>query len=651
MFLGIDTGGTFTDFVYFDADGLRFHKALSTPDDPSRAIIRGIRALGLKPAELHLVHGSTVATNAILEKKGVKTLFVTNKGLEDLLAIGRQTRDELYNLCPPEKPAWPAAEDCVGIPGRISAEGKLIESVDAEALEQLAARARDYESVAVCTLFSFLNPEQERRVRRALPNDIFVSLSHEALAEYREYERAATTFLNAYVSPMVAGYLKRLEKKLEARHMFIMHSAGGIMSTREAGKHSVHMVLSGPAGGLVAARAAGKQLGTERLISFDMGGTSTDVSLLDGVARITTETEIAGMPISIPMLDIHTIGAGGGSIAWFDTAGLLQVGPESAGAKPGPACYGQGGDKPTVTDANLVLGRLPPNARLGGSLPLNMAAARQAIRQMASDFNMQIEELALGIIRIAEESMSEALRIVSIQSGHNPRQFSLLCFGGAGGLHACRLAEQLQIPKVILPVASGAFSALGMLTGRRQCDLSKTRRILLNDPSSGQQLQEIFAKLEVQAQARMPELSLSFEYFADMRYSGQGFQLTLPYQADVKAMQTAFEQAHGQAYGHTLEQNIEIMTVRLTAFVDTPALEMPVLPEARGAIQANSQSMVHGIGTVPHYLRPALRPGHAISGPALILENTATLWLPDDWRLEVSPHGHLILSHTGFEQT
>jgi len=644
MFLGIDTGGTFTDFVYSDAGELRFHKRLSTPADPSRAIIQGIKALGLTPSELHLVHGSTVATNAILEGKGVKTLFITNRGLEDLLAIGRQTRDELYNLCPPASAAWPAAEDCVGVAGRVNADGAQIEPVDTQALQQLAVLAAGYEAVAVCTLFSFLNPEQERRIREALPDGMFIALSHRVLAEYREYERASTTFLNAYVGPLVQRYLKRLEHRLVARRLFIMHSAGGIMPAGEAGEQSVRMVLSGPAGGLVAAKVVGEQLDTGNLITFDMGGTSTDVSLLDGATHITTGAHIAGRPIAVPMLDIHTIGAGGGSIAWRDAAGLLQTGPESAGADPGPACYARGGDRPTVTDANLILGRIPADARLAGSLPLSMTAARKAIQHMASDFGMQAEELAEGIVRVAEEGMAGALRVVSVQRGHDPRKFTLLCFGGAGGLHACSLAEQLQIPHIILPVASGAFSAFGMLGGRRQCDLSRSRRMALDASGTSTAIRELFTEMEEQARACMPDLRLSFERFADLRYAGQGFHLTLSWQEGPEAMRSAFIQAHQQAYGHTLEQEIEIMTLRLTAFAGTPAIHMPELPVADTEIRPAGHSKVHGAGRVPRYPRPMLRPGHEITGPALVLEDTSTLWMPAGWALQVSVHGHLLLS-------
>jgi len=643
MFLGVDTGGTFTDFVYFSGTELQFHKVLSTPADPSRAIALGIAELGLEAGALHLVHGSTVATNAILERKGVKTLFVTNRGLEHLLAIGRQTRNELYELCPSPQTPWLSIEDMVGVRGRLDASGACIEPVDDDELARLAVTAADYEAVAVCMLFSFLNPEHERAIADALPASVSVSPSHEVLPEYREYERAATTFLNAYVGPRVQHYLRRLETELAPRHLFIMHSAGGIMAADEAGENAVRMVLSGPAGGLVAARHVGDQLGIRHIMTFDMGGTSTDVSLIDETATITTEGRVAGLPVAVPMLDIHTIGAGGGSIAWRDAAGLLQVGPESAGANPGPACYGQGGVQPTVTDANVVLGRIPADTRLAGNLPLNIKAARQALTDMGSPLDMDAETLAEGIIRIAEERMAGALRVVSMQRGHDPRTFALLCFGGAGGLHACHLAEELDIPRVIVPMGSGAFSALGMLTGRRQLNLSQSRRMLLAANDTQAMLKTMYAALEVQAHARMPDLALDFEYQLDLRYQGQGFHLTLPLEANTEAQQAAFEAAHQQAYGHMLEQPVEIMTVRLTAYAETPTLALPGLPEARAAISPAGESSVHGVGAVPHYARADLRPGHQCRGPALILEDTATLWLPDGWRLDVSEHGHLLL--------
>ncbi|MDQ6957557.1 MAG: hydantoinase/oxoprolinase family protein [Mariprofundaceae bacterium] len=653
LVLGVDTGGTFTDFVTFDGERLRFHKELSTPHNPCESILRGIHTLGLTPQELYLVHGSTVATNAILERKGVKTLFVTNRGMEDLLRIGRQTRPRLYDLCPPMPPAWVKQEDCFGISGRVNAAGTLIEPIQNADLEQLGDVANGYVSVAICTLFSFLNKEQEQAAADALPEGLFVSQSHEVLAEYREFERAVTTFLNAYVGPLVQQYLLRLADAISPenadQNLFVMHSAGGLMDVDEAGRNAIKMVLSGPAGGLVAARAVGEQLVEPGLITFDMGGTSTDVSLLDGSARITTEGHIAGLPVAMPMLDIHTIGAGGGSIAWRDEAGLLQVGPESAGSDPGPACYDQGGTQPTVTDANVVLGRIPESVKLAGNIPIDAAKAGQSVTELGKQFNMDMLEMAQGIVRVAEENMAGALRVVSVQRGHDPKSFALLCFGGAGGLHACALAEALDIFKIILPVASGAFSALGMLAGQRQCDVSQTRRIGLDDKHAADESECIFSQLEERARQRMPGLQITIERTADVRYRGQGFHLTIPYTNNMDALATQFIHTHTDAYGHTLDQPIEIITLRLRAIAETAQVCLPELSPATSHPKPSDYSGTVEAGRIPHYRREALRPGHKITGPTLILEDTATLWLAADWQLAVSPHGHLILTRQNEE--
>ncbi len=644
MLLGIDSGGTFTDFVVCDGENVRLHKELSTPHDPSEAILRGIEVLGLAPASLHLVHGSTVATNAVLERKGVKTLFVSNHGLEDLLSIGRQTRRELYNLCPPQTPAWTQPDDCFALSGRIDAEGKCIALPTAQNLQALRKKAEAYQAVAVCTLFSFLNPAQEKMAAEILPEHVFASLSHRVLPEYREYERASTTFLNAYVGPLVQRYLRRLAKKLSPRHLFVMHSTGGVMDVEQAGNNAVRMILSGPAGGLVAATEIGRQLKRKRLLSFDMGGTSTDVALLDGQAHITVEGHIADMPVAVPMLDMHTIGAGGGSIAWQDAAGLLRVGPQSAGAQPGPACYARGGDKVTVTDANVVLGRIPPTAKLAGNLPLDVRRAQQVIGELAQCFGLSDEAMALGIIRIAEESMAAALRVVSVQRGFDPAEFSLLCFGGGGGLHACALGEALGVENVLLPVGSGAFSAMGMLIGKRQCDLSRSRRLLLQHADTPSQAAGVFAALENDARQRMPGLDLTLEKSADVRYVGQGFHLTIPWQNDMALLHSDFSERHQQTYGHTLDRPLEVMTLRLSACADSQSLQLPELTTATSPAEACAESIVSGVGQVPHFRRQSLHPGHAICGPALILEDTATLWLPPDWQLGVSTYGHLLLS-------
>ena len=643
MFLGVDSGGTFTDFVCFGDGELRFHKVLSTPDDPSRAIFQGIRDLGLESTSIHLVHGSTVATNAILERKGVKTLFVTQKGMEDMISIGRQTRRELFELCPKQKESWVERADCFGISGRMNADGKEVESVSAEELAQLAAMSEAYDAVAVCLLFSFLNEKHEQELGQAIPERLFISLSHKVVAEYREYERASTTFLNAYVGPLVQTYLRRLEKELCSEQLYVMHSAGGVVAANEAGEHAVQLVLSGPAGGLVAAQKIGEQLGINKLLTFDMGGTSTDVAMLNGKPSITTEGSIADVPVAVPMLDIHTIGAGGGSLAWLDSAGLPQVGPESAGASPGPACYDMGGDQPTVTDANVVLGRIPANASLAGSMPLNAGAAREAVDRVAKPLGTGVEEAALGIVRIAEEHMAGALRVVSVQKGYDPKEFSLLCFGGAGGLHACSVAEHMGMNSVVFPVGSGAFSALGMLAGRRQTELSRSHRMLLHELDTTDHIQNIFTRLKQEAHARMPGLALEYEFHLDLRYQGQGFHLTLPFVEDPVMQRAAFEDAHETAYGHRLNRNIELMTLRLSAFADTPTISLPELPSAQLEAQPEKSSHVHGNGEVPQYKRTHLHPGCAISGPALVVEETATLWMPGGWSLTVSEHGHLLL--------
>jgi len=650
MFLGVDTGGTFTDFVCFDANGMRYHKVLSTPDDPSRAIGQGIRELGLESSALHLVHGSTVATNAILERKGVKTLFVTNRGLEDLLVIGRQTRSRLYDLTPVAEKAWIGHEDCLGIEGRIDAEGVEIAPLQADAHEILKARlARDgYEAVAVCLLFSFLNPDHERQLAGAVPDAVFTSLSHEVLPEYREYERGATTFLNAYVGPLVQRYLRRLQRELAPKHLFVMHSAGGVMTSEAAGEQAVRLVLSGPAGGLVAAQEIGEQTGQSRLLTFDMGGTSTDVALIDGAPAKTTEGNVAGIPVALAMLDIHTIGAGGGSLAWIDEAGLPQVGPESAGARPGPVCYGLGGATPTVTDANLLLGRIPPTARLGGSMQLDREGARKAFTAYGAAIELGAEQAVAAVLRIAEEHMAGALRVVSVERGFDPADFALLCFGGAGGLHACALADNLGMERVIFPVASGAFSALGMLAGRQQGEYSRTRRLALGDGETVATLTELFSELEQEARTAMQGLPLVFARRVDMRYAGQGFSIAIEVPGNTEdnlptELAQRFEQAHLQAYGHALERPIEIMTARLTAVVERQALKFPSLSTTGDVVRPDGSSEVFGIGEVPHYRRDRLPAEFACNGPALVIEDTSTLWLPSDWRMRVDAYGHLRL--------
>ncbi len=455
--LGIDTGGTFTDFVLFDGNALRIHKVLSTPQDPALAILQGIRELGVTLPGLQVVHGSTVATNAVLERKGVRTAYIANQGLADVLTIGRQARRELYNLQPPPLPPPVPPELCIEVAARIGAAGERIGSLDGNDRQTLLAKidALQPQAVAINLLFSFLDAADEELIESWLPDSLFVSRSSAVLPEYREYERGIATWLNAWVGPLVAGYLQRLNRQLAPARVAVMQSAGGTVSAAVAGDMAVRLLLSGPAGGLMGARFIGQQTGHTHLLTFDMGGTSTDVALIEGEIRLTSEGSIGPWPVAVPMVDMHTIGAGGGSIAAVDAGGVLQVGPESAGAAPGPACYGQGGDVATVTDANLVLGRLQPDAFLGGAMRLDTAAARRVMRQLADALGMETEAAAEGIIAVANEHMAQALRVISVQRGVDPGDHVLVSFGGAGGLHVCALAEALGMRHALVPVQAG----------------------------------------------------------------------------------------------------------------------------------------------------------------------------------------------------
>jgi len=531
MLLGVDTGGTFTDFVYIDRHGVRIHKVLSTPKAPEEAIIQGIEELGVDDESLLIVHGSTVATNAVLEKKGVRCCFITNHGLADMLTIGRQARKELYHLNPePQKPPVPK-ELCLETGGRVSAAGELIEPLTDQEIESLVEKIKERapEAIAINLLFSFLDDAAEKRLEKAMPADIFVSRSSEVLAEYKEYERGIATWLNAYVGPLVMGYLDRLTKAVKSSSVSVMQSSGGTIAAEQAGRHAVRMLLSGPAGGLMAALHMGKQAGFQRLLTLDMGGTSTDVSLLDGAISLTNEGKIEGYPVAVPMVDMHTIGAGGGSIAYVDSGGLLCVGPESAGASPGPACYGQGGVRVTVTDANVFLGRISARYFLGGNMSLDIAATKKAMEKLALELGCSPEEAAKGVIKLADEHMARALRVISIQRGIDPRPFALMTFGGAGGLHVCALAEALGIETAIIPVNSGVLSAFGMLAAPRSRELSRSLLgVLTSIPV--EQIEQGFLSMVEQGQAELMAEGvmlndITVNYSVDLRYVGQSYTL------------------------------------------------------------------------------------------------------------------------------
>jgi len=475
--VGIDTGGTFTDVVYLRDDGdLGIHKLASTPGNPAHAVLGGLEHVGAGAVEL--VHGSTVATNALLERTGARCALVTTAGFEDMLLIGRQARAEIYDLNVERVPPLVERELCFGANERMGPDGAVLHALTAAACREVVEAVADsgVEAVAVCLLHSYANPAHERQLQEALRGAgiEFVCTSYEILPEFREYERCSTTSVNAYVGPVMGRYLQTLQQDAETNEIRIMQSNGGALSVDAACQHAVETVLSGPAGGVVAAFTLARAAGYEHIVSFDMGGTSTDVSLCPGHLGRTSESLVGGLPVRVPMLDIHTVGAGGGSVAWRDPAGGLRVGPHSAGAEPGPVSYGLGGTEPTVTDANLYLGRLSPDSFLGGDRPLDPQAARDAIDTQAAGFDMTGDDLAAGILAIADSTMEGAIRVISVERGHDPRDFTLVCFGGAGGLHAVSLAVALSMPRVLVPPNPGTLSAHGMLLADIVREYSRT---------------------------------------------------------------------------------------------------------------------------------------------------------------------------------
>jgi len=647
--LGVDTGGTFTDFVLFDGVSLRIHKVLSTPQAPEQAILQGIRELGLDTAGLRVVHGSTVATNAVLERKGVRTAYITNHGLGDVLTIGRQARRELYNLQPQALPPPVPRELCLEVAARTAADGSRLAALtgaDRDALLERILELRP-EAVAINLLFSFLDDSDERTIEAWLPEGLFVSRSSAVLPEYREYERGIATWLNAWVGPLVAGYLKRLNAKLAPAPVSVMQSSGGTISAAQAGSMAVRLLLSGPAGGLMGARFIGRQAGEARLLTFDMGGTSTDVALIEGEIGLTSEGCIGPWPVAVPMVDMHTIGAGGGSIASVDSGGLLQVGPESAGADPGPACYGQGGEQPTVTDANLVLGRLQPDAFLGGAMPLDADAARRAVQRLAVQLGIGVEAAAEGIVALANGHMAQALRVISVQRGVDPRNHALLSFGGAGGLHVCALAEALGMARALVPVHAGVLSALGMLVAPRTRDLSRTLAGVL-DSFEEALLQQQLDALAQQGRGELlaegvDDAELTAEFSLDLRYQGQSHTLNLAWHGSDRT-RADFHAAHEQRYGHRLSTPVELVNLRCRLHGRPPQIDLPHLPAGKAASPAPRCVPVSGhAAPVPAWPREQLVHGQVVTGPALITETVATTWLPAGWTCSVDTLGNLLL--------
>jgi len=637
MRIGIDAGGTFTDFIIQRDDGsLETFKLRSNPRSPAAVILAGLaQATGDAGAEVvhEVIHGSTVATNALLERKGVKTALVTAAGFEDVIQIGRQNRAELYNLTPKLRPGIIPRTLCFGVRERAHFDGTIAQAPSAAELARLKAKLRRARvaSIAICFLHSYRNPRNERRVAAALAGLGYLCTSHDICPEFREYERTSTTLINAYVGPLMDRYLGGLEGSSRHR-IWIMQSNGGFMSTMEARRHAVRTLLSGPAGGVVGALETAKVSGYSRVLGFDMGGTSTDVSLCDGRPRETMEASVDGFPVRVPMLDIHTVGAGGGSIARVDEGGLLRVGPESAGADPGPACYGKG-TRPTVTDAHVVLGRIAADQLVGGEMHLETSRAAAAVDSVARKLGISGVEAARGILRVANANMERAIRLVSVERGHDPRDFALVAFGGCGGLHACEMAEELGIPTVLVPEYAGALSALGMLLANHVRDYAAGA---LNRPD----VEREFVRLEGRARKELPGASLARS--ADIRYAGQSYELTVPWNAADPG--APFHREHQRVYGYSSrERPIEIVTVRVRARLD---VDKPSLRGRRARSRDKpSRRRIYSAGAwhdTPVYSRSSLSSAK-LGGPALVLDYGSTTLIPPGWSFSIDRAGTLKL--------
>jgi N-methylhydantoinase A len=646
----IDSGGTFTDCVYVEDGALRVVKLFSTPARPGDAVLAAVlHAVGGGHAP-EVRHGTTVGTNAMLERKGARVAYVTTAGFEDVIAIARQARPSLYDWMRSPLPCLVPKELRFGVGERVTPEGTVLRAPsDAELCGLVeAARASGAEAVALSLLFAFANPANERAIAAALAAlGIPVSVSHEILPEFREYERASTVVVNAYLAPKMGGYIGALEDALTARYpgasLRVMQSSGGIVPARLAAREPVRTVLSGPAGGVIGAWRVARAAGFAKIIGFDMGGTSTDVCLIDEAGpRTTNEAVVSQLPVSVPMLDIHTVGAGGGSLARFDAGGVLHVGPESAGAEPGPICHGRG-ERATVTDANLLLGRLDAELFLGGAVRLDEARARAWMERERGRL-ASAEIYASGILTLAEAAMEKAIRMISVERGHDPREFTLVAFGGAGPLHACALARALRISRVLVPVMPGALSALGILMADVVRDYSRT--VML--PAAASDLEPHFAELEWRGaeEFRGEGLDGESERSADLRYVGQGYELNVPAGA---GMLQSFHGLHGRRFGYAnAARAVEVVNLRVRMTAKTPAVELP-FREPR--LSDGSQSVLKTRAIFfdgewcesKVYDRERLFPGDSFTGPALITEYSATTVLPPGCLASVDGFGNILI--------
>ena len=674
--VGIDVGGTFTDIAVLQDGKLTVHKLPSTPQNPSLGIIQGVNEVEVDSDAADFVHGSTVATNALLEGKGARTALVTTLGFEDVLEIGRQSRAELYNLEQDRTPTLAPWELRFGLPERIDFTGTILEDLEQSAIDGLMEliSQSEAEAVAVSFLFSFLNPLHEDMVNAALQKlspRPFISLSSRVLPEFREFERTSTVVVNAYVGQVMSRYLGELEQSL-GEGLRIMQSSGGSITARLAAEQPVRTILSGPAGGVVGAFHVASEAGFPDIITLDMGGTSTDVSLCPGRIKETSSSTVGGHPISVPMIEIHTVGAGGGSIARVDTGGALSVGPQSAGADPGPACYGRG-DQLTVSDANLMLGRLRTDHFLGGRLTLDLPRARGLMESLAAQLGLGEQQAALGILRVVNANMERAIRAISLERGYDPRHFTLVPFGGAGPVHGCELAQELGIPRVLIPARPGILSALGVAIADVVKDYSRT--VMLRGADLDRtRLEEEFHGMEGLARAELDQEGLAraeldqeglpadrmkARRFLDVRYVGQSFELTVDYPTSrasrspdglARAISDSFYRAHLQRFGYAdRAEPVEIVNLRLKLdlVVDKPDLQLENTQEtdlSQARIATVRVVFRDGELDTPLYHRDLLGNGNRIEGPALVVQLDTTTVVPPGWHGEVDVQGNLVLT-------
>ncbi len=660
--IAIDTGGTFTDCVWVDRGRVRLLKVFSTPADPALAIAEAVRQIAAE-TPIVLLHGTTVGTNTILQRKGARVALVTTAGFEDVIEIGRQARPRLYDLFFDRVEPLVPSELRFGVNERVDREGEILQkplAAELEALQSQIAASRA-EAVAISLLFCFANPANERAVAMALKGlRLPLSVSHNILPEFREYERTSTVVVNAYLQPVMERYLNSLEQRLQSSsssrksRIFVMQSSGGITTLATAAREPVRTVLSGPAGGVVGASATARLSGFDQIISFDMGGTSTDVSLVEREIMSSSQSEIAGLPVGVPMLDIHTVGAGGGSLARFDAAGALRVGPESAGADPGPICYGRG-TLPTVTDANLLLGRLQADRFLGGNFQLDLERTRRIAKEWLAKQNvsLSLEEFAAGVIRVVNATMEKAIRVVSIERGYDPRRFSLVAFGGAGGLHACELAQALGIPRVIVPALPGALSAFGILVSNVIKDDSRTVVWRVTETLPLAKLEREFRQLSEAARKAFHSEGwtgkIHEQRSIDTRYRGQGYELSIPF---TRNLLRDFHRAHAQRYGYSHPtREVELVTLRLRAMMKSPQARLThdggrtatigkstlAKPEKR-SVRFNGKPVLTSI-----YDRNTLKTGKRYPGPAVITEYSATTVVPPGMSFRLDHSGNLLI--------